>query len=57
MHGSTRQARLVSEAPYAGAPAAAPGQSLVLYDGDHVLGGGVIERAGAAKRELPVMAA
>jgi tRNA-specific 2-thiouridylase len=31
-----------------------PGQSLVLYDGTTVLGGGVIERAG---RALPVMAA
>jgi tRNA-specific 2-thiouridylase len=31
-----------------------PGQSLVLYDGETVLGGGVIERAG---RGLPVMAA
>jgi tRNA-specific 2-thiouridylase len=31
-----------------------PGQSLVLYDGATVLGGGVIERAG---RVLPVRAA
>jgi tRNA-specific 2-thiouridylase len=31
-----------------------PGQSLVLYDGATVLGGGVIERS---RRELPVMAA
>ena len=31
-----------------------PGQSLVLYDGDRVLGGGVIE---AARRALPVLAA
>jgi tRNA-specific 2-thiouridylase len=31
-----------------------PGQSLVLYDGDRVLGGGVIERA---RRELPILAA
>jgi tRNA-specific 2-thiouridylase len=31
-----------------------PGQSLVLYDGDRVLGGGVIERA---RRALPVRAA
>ena len=34
--------------------AIAPGQSVVLYDGDHVLGGGVIERG---RRELPVRAA
>jgi tRNA-specific 2-thiouridylase len=31
-----------------------PGQSLVLYAGDTVLGGGVIERA---RRELPILAA
>src|SRR5206468_2268372 len=31
-----------------------PGQSLVLYDGDRVLGGGIIE---AARRGLPVLAA
>ena len=31
-----------------------PGQSLVIYDGDVVLGGGVIERA---RRELPILAA
>jgi len=35
-----------------------PGQSLVLYDGDRVLGGGFIERGGAAVRtSLPVLAA
>ncbi|MEW5916866.1 MAG: tRNA 2-thiouridine(34) synthase MnmA [Gemmatimonadota bacterium] len=33
-----------------------PGQSLVLYEGDRVLGGGVIERSGA-RTELPVLAA
>ena len=31
-----------------------PGQSLVMYDGDRMLGGGVIERA---RRELPILAA
>ena len=31
-----------------------PGQSLVIYDGDRVIGGGVIERA---RRELPILAA
>lgn len=38
------------------APAAAiaPGQSLVLYDGDRVLGGGVIERAAAGRAPLPL---
>jgi tRNA-specific 2-thiouridylase len=34
--------------------AISPGQSVVLYDGDRVLGGGVIERG---RRALPVRAA
>ncbi|HMC55285.1 MAG TPA: tRNA 2-thiouridine(34) synthase MnmA [Gemmatimonadaceae bacterium] len=37
-----------------------PGQSLVLYDGDRVLGGGIIERAAGntrARASLPVLAA
>jgi tRNA-specific 2-thiouridylase len=34
-----------------------PGQSVVLYDGDHVLGGGIIERARGARASLPVLAA
>jgi tRNA-specific 2-thiouridylase len=35
-----------------------PGQSLVLYDGERVLGGGFIERGGAGARSaLPVLAA
>jgi tRNA-uridine 2-sulfurtransferase len=34
--------------------AIAPGQSLVLYDGERVLGGGVIE---AARAQLPILAA
>jgi tRNA-specific 2-thiouridylase len=33
-----------------------PGQSLVMYDGDRVIGGGLIER-GQGVRVLPVMAA
>ncbi len=37
--------------------AIAPGQSLVFYDGERVLGGGVIERAGAGRPRLPVLAA
>ncbi len=37
-----------------GVSAISPGQSLVLYDGSRVLGGGVIERAG---RGLPILAA
>ena len=34
-----------------------PGQSLVLYDGDRVLGGGIIESARGARTALPVLAA
>ncbi len=34
-----------------------PGQSLVLYDGSLVLGGGFIERSGAGRPQLPVLAA
>jgi tRNA-uridine 2-sulfurtransferase len=34
-----------------------PGQSLVLYDGERVLGGGLIERAHRARAALPVLAA
>ena len=35
-----------------------PGQSIVLYDGDRVLGGGFIEAAVAARRpQLPILAA
>jgi tRNA-specific 2-thiouridylase len=42
-----------------GEPVAAitPGQSLVLYDGERVLGGGVIEGALGQRRGLPVVAA
>ncbi len=42
-----------------GEPVAAitPGQSLVLYDGDRVLGGGVIEAALGQRQALPVLAA
>ena len=34
-----------------------PGQSLAIYDGEVVLGGGVIERARGARAALPVLAA
>jgi tRNA-specific 2-thiouridylase len=40
--------------------AISPGQSLVLYDGERVLGGGVIEAgraAGAPRARLPIFAA
>lgn len=39
------------------ATAITPGQSVVLYDGDQVLGGGVIDRVPASRRALPVAAA
>jgi tRNA U34 2-thiouridine synthase MnmA/TrmU len=35
--------------------AIAPGQSLVLYDGDRVLGGGFIEASRSARVALPVL--
>jgi tRNA-specific 2-thiouridylase len=38
-------------------PAITPGQSMVLYDGERVLGGGVIERAAGQRSSLPVRAA
>ncbi|HEY6220121.1 MAG TPA: aminomethyltransferase beta-barrel domain-containing protein, partial [Gemmatimonadaceae bacterium] len=34
-----------------------PGQSLVLYDGDRVLAGGIIESSRRARTQLPVLAA
>ncbi|MBC7789603.1 MAG: tRNA 2-thiouridine(34) synthase MnmA [Anaerolineae bacterium] len=34
-----------------------PGQSLVLYDGDRVLGGGFIEASRSARHSLPILAA
>ncbi len=37
--------------------AIAPGQSLVLYDGDRVLGGGIIEASRRTRAALPVLAA
>ena len=37
--------------------AIAPGQSLVVYDGDRVLGGGIIEASRRARAGLPVLAA
>jgi tRNA-specific 2-thiouridylase len=37
--------------------AIAPGQSLVLYDGERLLGGGFIEASRAARAPLPVIAA
>jgi tRNA-specific 2-thiouridylase len=47
------EVELALEEPVA---AIAPGQSLVMYDGDRVLGGGVIERAASSARvPLPVM--
>jgi tRNA-specific 2-thiouridylase len=37
--------------------AIAPGQSLVIYEGDRVLGGGIIEASKRARSGLPVLAA
>ncbi|MCC6318697.1 MAG: tRNA 2-thiouridine(34) synthase MnmA [Gemmatimonadaceae bacterium] len=37
--------------------AIAPGQSLVMYDGDRVLGGGFIARASGVRGALPILAA
>jgi tRNA-specific 2-thiouridylase len=34
-----------------------PGQSIVLYDGECVLGGGFIEAAAASRPRLPILAA
>ena len=34
-----------------------PGQSLVLYEGSRVLGGGIIESARRARATLPILAA
>ena len=49
---SDAEVEIALEEPVA---AITPGQSLVLYDGERVLGGGVIERA--SRRGLPVRAA
>ncbi len=40
-----------------GVTAITPGQSLVLYDGSRVLGGGFIERGAGRRPQLPVLAA
>jgi tRNA-specific 2-thiouridylase len=50
----SNEIELALEAPVS---AITPGQSLVLYDADRVLGGGIIERGGQAVRTLPVIAA
>ncbi|MHB1072707.1 MAG: aminomethyltransferase beta-barrel domain-containing protein [Gemmatimonadaceae bacterium] len=39
------------------ASAITPGQSMVLYAGGVVLGGGIIERAAGARGALPIRAA
>lgn len=49
-----REAELALDEPVA---AIAPGQSLVLYAGNQLLGGGFIERAQGARAALPVLAA
>lgn len=45
------EAELALEAPVS---AIAPGQSLVVYDGERVLGGGVIERQAGMRMPLPI---
>ena len=40
-----------------GVQSIAPGQSVALYDGDALVGGGVIEAGVRAARQLPVIAA
>ena len=49
-----REIELALDEPVA---AITPGQSLVIYDGDRVLGGGLIERGLRQGRALPVRAA
>lgn len=52
--GAGGEIELALETPVS---AIAPGQSLVLYDDDRLLGGGVIERVGVGRALLPVVAA
>jgi tRNA-specific 2-thiouridylase len=57
LQADDQQVELTLDEPLA---AITPGQSLVLYDGDRLLGGGFIERAaGSAPRRaaLPILAA
>lgn len=54
VRAGTGEVELALDEPVA---AITPGQSLVLYDGDTVLGGGVIERAAGQRAGLPVRAA
>jgi tRNA-specific 2-thiouridylase len=49
-----REVELALDEPIA---AITPGQSLVVYDGERVLGGGIIESARRARPPLPILAA
>ena len=54
MRAEAGEVELALEEPVS---AITPGQSLVLYDGDRVLGGGLIEAALGQRTSLPVLAA
>lgn len=54
IHSAPGEVELALQTPV---PAITPGQSLVMYDGERVLGGGLIERASGVRAALPLAAA